>query len=453
MRWFLMSSPILRGGNLIVTEAGIRDGVRQVMIPLWNAWHFFALYANAADGGRGYAASASTASTDVLDRYLLAKLREFVETMTTQLDAYEIAAACDTMRSFLDVLTNWYIRRSRDRFWDSDNTLGASTTAAFDTLYTALEVTTRTVAPLLPLTTEEIWRGLTGGRSVHLQDWPDLGSLPADHALVAGMDRAREVCSVVSSLRKGAGLRARLPLAEVVVVTADPVALQPFSAIIADEVNVRSVVLRDAEQAHEGDFGVTRRLTVNARVAGPRLGKDVQAAIRAAKAGDWTTDAEGTVTAGGIPLVDGEYAVETVVAGQDLAASGATGAAGAAGVAADVNAPTRAVAVLPGGGFVVLDTDVSPELAVEGVANDLVRAVQQTRRESGLHVSDRISLSLAGAELMTQAAHEHRERIMAQTLAEHLSVATHVDDLVAGDGVVEATVGDGLTVRIKVVKR
>ncbi len=453
MRWFLMSSPILRGGNLIVTEAGIRDGVRQVMIPLWNAWHFFALYANAAGGGRGYAASASTASTDVLDRYLLAKLREFVETMTTQLDAYEIAAACDTMRSFLDVLTNWYIRRSRDRFWDSDNTLGASTTAAFDTLYTALEVTTRTVAPLLPLTTEEIWRGLTGGRSVHLQDWPDPGSLPADHALVAGMDRAREVCSAVSSLRKGAGLRARLPLAEVVVVTADPVALQPFSAIIADEVNVRSVVLRDAEQAHEGDFGVTRRLTVNARVAGPRLGKDVQAAIRAAKAGDWTTDAEGTVTAGGIPLVDGEYAVETVVAGQDLAASGATGAAGAAGVAADVNAPSRAVAVLPGGGFVVLDTDVSPELAVEGVANDLVRAVQQTRRESGLHVSDRISLSLAGAELMTQAAHEHRERIMAQTLAEHLSVATHVDDLVAGDGVVEATVGDGLTVRIKVVKR
>ena len=207
------------------------------------------------------------------------------------------------------------------------------------------------------------------------------------------------------------------------------------------------VVLRDAEQAHEGDFGVTRRLTVNARVAGPRLGKDVQAAIRAAKAGDWTTDAEGTVTAGGIALQDGEYAVETVVAGQESAASGAAWAA------ADVNAPSRAVAVLPGGGFVVLDTDVSPELAIEGVANDLVRAVQQTRREAGLHISDRISLSIAGAELLTRAAHEHRERIMAQTLAEHLSVATHVDDLVAGDGVVETTVGDGLPVRIKVVKR
>ena len=96
MRWFLMSSPILRGGNLVVTEGGIRDGVRQVMIPLWNAWHFFALYANAAGGGKGYAATASTASTDLLDRYLLAKLREFVEAMTAQLDSYDIAAACDT---------------------------------------------------------------------------------------------------------------------------------------------------------------------------------------------------------------------------------------------------------------------------------------------------------------------------------------------------------------------
>ena len=440
MRWFLMSSPILRGGNLIVTEAGIRDGVRQVMIPLWNAWHFFALYANAAGAGTGYAATASTASTDVLDRYLLAKLREFVETMTEQLDGYEIASACDTMRGFLDVLTNWYIRRSRDRFWDSDNTLAPTTRAAFDTLATALEVVTRTVAPLLPLTTEEIWRGLTGGRSVHLQDWPDPTTLPADHALVAGMDRAREVCSVVSSLRKAAGLRARLPLAELTVVVADPAGLEPFSAIITDEINVRTVVLHDVEAAHASDFGVTRRLTVNARAAGPRLGKQVQDAIRAAKSGDWSQDAAGTVVAGGITLVDGEYAVETVVAGD-------------AGSAAGGQDPRRAVAVLPGGGFVVLDTDVSPELAIEGIANDLVRAVQQARRDAGLHVSDRISLSLAGPELMQLAAHEHRDRLMAQTLCEHLSVATHSSDLEVGDGVVETSVGDGLPVRIRVVRR
>ena len=278
MRWFLMSSPILRGGNLIVTEQGIRDGVRQVIIPLWNAWSFFSLYANAARGGEGYDAQWSTASTDVLDRYLLAKLREFVATMQSQMDAYEIANACDTMRSFLDVLTNWYIRRSRDRFWGGED---ESATAAFDTLYTTLETVCRVVAPLLPLTTEEIWRGLTGGRSVHLTDWPSYDDLPEDHALVASMDRAREVCSTVSALRKANQLRARLPLAALTVVTADPAALQGFTDVIRDEVNVKEVRLVDLGTADEAGFGLTQRLVVNARAAGPRLGRDVQTVIKA----------------------------------------------------------------------------------------------------------------------------------------------------------------------------
>ena len=442
MRWFLMSSPILRGGNLIVTEQGIRDGVRQVMIPLWNAWYFFALYANAARGGRGYAAApvhASAASSSVLDRYLLAKLREFVETMTRQMDGYEIAGACDTMRGFLDVLTNWYIRRSRDRFWDSEDTLGESTQAAFDTLWTALEVLTRTVAPLLPLTTEEIWRGLTGERSVHLTDWPDAGELPQDEALVAGMDRARVICSVASSLRKADGLRARLPLARLTVVAADPAALVPFADIVADEVNVKAVDFVDLATAHEAEFGVSQRLTVNARAAGPRLGREVQTVIKGAKSGDWLRTEEGTVVCAGVVLVDGEYAVETVVA--DVPGGGATAAG------------SRAVAVLPGGGFVVLDTEVTEALAIEGIANDLVRAVQQARREAGLDISDRIVLRLAGAEPMQVAAHEHRDRLMAETLAEQLSVLTHVEDLTVTAGTVETTVGDGIPVRIEVVRR
>src|SRR6476660_8852905 len=178
MRWFLMSSPILRGGNLIVTEQASRHVVRQVIIPRWNAWSFFSFYPNAARGGEGYRAQWSTGSTDVLDRYLLAKLREYVETAQSQLDVYDIAGACDSTRSFLDVLTNWYIRRSRERFWDGD-------ADAFDTLHTVLEVVCRATAPLMPLTTEEVWRGLTGERSVHLTDWPSADDLPADESLVA----------------------------------------------------------------------------------------------------------------------------------------------------------------------------------------------------------------------------------------------------------------------------
>src|SRR5690606_20595066 len=233
MRWFLMSSPILRGGNLVVTEQGIREGVRQVLIPLWNSWSFFSLYANALGGaeGPGYEAKWSTASRDPLDRYLLAKLREFVEETTARLDEYDIAGACDSTRGFTDVLTNWYIRRSRERFWASGEAAEetvADAQRACDTLYTALEVLTRVAAPLLPLTAEELWRGLTGGRSVHLTDWPDADLLPADHDLVVAMDTARAVCSSASALRKSNKLRNRLPLRDLTVVVpgaATPAAL------------------------------------------------------------------------------------------------------------------------------------------------------------------------------------------------------------------------------------
>ncbi|MDQ2852761.1 MAG: isoleucine--tRNA ligase, partial [Actinomycetota bacterium] len=311
MRWFLMASPILRGGNLVVTEQGIRDGVRQVMMPLWSSWYFFSLYANAD----GYDAKWSTASEDVLDRYLLAKVRDLVETVGRQLDVYDIASACDSVAGFLDVLTNWYIRRSRERFWDSATDGSSATHAAFDTLYTALEVLTRVAAPLLPLETEQIWRGLTGGASVHLTDWPVADDLPSDDALVEAMDRARAICSTTSSLRKAHQLRVRLPLPSVTVVVPNPAALADFTDVIADEINVREVRLADLADATQEEFGVTQRLAVNARAAGPRLGREVQVAIKGSKSGDWSVSDDGIVTSGGLALQEGEYTLETVVSG------------------------------------------------------------------------------------------------------------------------------------------
>ncbi len=396
MRWFLMASPILRGGNLVVTEQGIRDGVRQVLIPLWNSWYFFALYANAAD----HEVTPSTDSGDRLDRYLLAKTRQFVEQMTEQLDAYAVADACDTTRGFLDVLTNWYIRRSRDRFWST----GAATDhEAFATLATVLEVVCRATAPLLPLTTEEIWRGLTGGRSVHLGDYPRPEELPGDDVLVTAMDQVREVCSATSALRKAQQLRNRLPLAGLTVVVADPAALAGFEPIVEGEANVKQVRLVAADSAEAAAYGVQQRLVVNARAAGPRLGKDVQTAIRGAKAGDWSLDADGGVVAGGLELVEGEYSLETVV-----------------GVAeSDI-----VTAMLPGGGFVVLETAVTPELAREGHARDLIRTVQQARRDAGLEVSDRIELSLSGDADLRAAVGAHEELIRSETLTTTL----HLND-------------------------
>ena len=434
MRWFLMSSGILRGSNLVVTEEGIREGVRQVLIPLWNSWSFFSLYANAFDGGKGYTAQWSTASTDPLDRYLLAKLRAMVETVQGQMDAYDIPGACESVRQFVDAMTNWYIRRSRERFWDTAAGDGAVARAAFDTLYTTLEVLTRVAAPLLPLVTEEIWRGLTGGRSVHLEDWPDAADLPADDALVAAMDQVRAVCSTGSSLRKAEKLRVRLPLPQLTVVTNDPEGLRPFTGIVADELNVKAVTVLDVAEAHESDFGISQRLVVNARAAGPRLGRDVQTAIKGSKTGDWSVADDGTVTSGGLALVEGEYVVETVV---DVEQAG-----------------SHTTGMLPGGGFVVLDTDVSPELEVEGAARDLVRAVQQARRDAGFDVSDRISLEVTGAELVYRAVLGHRELVTGETLATELSVTPNLDDLDRdGEGVTEVVIGERDPARLRVTRR
>jgi isoleucyl-tRNA synthetase len=381
MRWFLMSSPILRGGNLVVTEEGIRDGVRQVLIPLWNAWYFFALYTNAA----GRDARWSADSSDELDRYLLARLRIFVGDVRDRLDRYDIASACDAVAEYVELLTNWYIRRSRDRFW-------AGSAEAIDTLYTTLEVLCRTVAPLLPLVSEEVWRGLTGQRSVHLSDWPIVDNLPDDPDLVGRMERARAVCSAASSIRKATGIRARQPLRSLTVATASAAELEPLVPIIAAEVNVREVVLTSADAV---DAPVSQRLTVNARAAGPRLGRDVQTVIKASKSGDWSVSPEGLVVAGGIELADGEYTLETTLA-ESGSASG----------------------LLPGGGFVVLDTEVTAELAAEGVARDVIRAVQQERRDAGLDVTDRIWLTLTADAETREAVEAHRELIAAETLAE-----------------------------------
>ncbi|HEX3932905.1 MAG TPA: isoleucine--tRNA ligase [Nocardioides sp.] len=396
MRWFLMQSPILRGGNLIVTEQAIREGVRQVLIPLWSCWYFFTLYANAACPG-GYDAQRSTASDHPMDRYLLAKTRQYVEESTRQLDDYEVANACDTTQRFLEVLSNWYIRRSRHRFWSADGNVDE---AAFDTLFTVLETVCRVTAPMLPLTAEEVWRGLTGERSVHLTDWPTAVDLPEDAALVAAMDQVRDVCSAGSALRKGALLRNRLPLSQLTVVVAGAERLKGFEEIVADELNVRSVRLLGVDHPDAETFGVSQRLSVNARAAGPRLGGDVQVAIRAARSGDWAVSESGVVTAGGLELHEGEYTLETVASGGEDSATG----------------------LLPGGGFVVLDTAVTPELEAEGVARDLVRAVQQARREAGLEVSDRIGLTISADASAADAARTHADLIRRETLATSLEV-------------------------------
>ncbi|GAA1358545.1 isoleucine--tRNA ligase [Arthrobacter rhombi] len=400
MRWFLMSSPILRGGNLVVTEQGIRDGVRQVILPLWNVYSFFTLYTNSANGGAGYEAKLRhDGYTDPLDTYLLANTGALVSEVGARLDDYDVSGACDALRSYLDMLTNWYVRRSRDRFFAED-------TDAFDALYTALEALCRVAAPLLPLVAEEIWRGLTGGRSVHLTDWPAADAFGEDAGLVERMDLIRQICSTGSSLRKAAKLRVRLPLQQLTVVVPGAATLESGADTIAEELNLRHVRLVDAADASPEEFGIEQKLVVNARAAGPRLGKNVQVAIKGSKSGDWSLT-DGVVTSGGLALEPGEYTLETVVSdGHD---GGST-----------------AVSMLPGGGFVVLDTELTDELEAEGTARDMVRAIQQARKDAELQVSDRIRTTISAPQDVIDALHANAELVRRETLTVDL-------ELVPGD--------------------
>jgi isoleucyl-tRNA synthetase len=407
MRWFLMSSPILRGGNLVVTAQGIREGVRQALLPLWNSYYFFALYANAEN----YQARARTDSKNVLDRYILAKTKAAVEEIAEQLDGYGIAGACQTLRDYLELLTNWYIRRSRSRFWD-----GAP--EALDTLWTVLETVTRAAAPLLPLTTEMIWRGLTGGASVHLEDWPDVTGWPSDSDLAGTMDLTRNVCSAALSLRKARQLRVRLPLASLTVAHPEAPRLREFADIIKDEVNVKDLVL-SGDPASLGEF----QLTVNPRVLGPRLGKRVQEVIKAVKAGDWSADGE-VVTAAGVELRPGEYELKLV--------------------AAD---PDSTTAVGGSGGLIALNTVVTPQLEAEGTARDVIRVIQQARRDAGLDVSDRITLVVGADGGVADAVRAHAAFIAGETLATELTVVPAAEVTAAPQ-----PVGDGGEVRVTVVR-
>ena len=397
MRWFLMSSPILRGGNLMVTEEGIREGVRQVMLPLWSTYYFFTLYAGAANRGAGILGKtmddARVASLPVMDRYVLAKTAELVRTVTAQMEEFDIPGASEALAQYMDLLTNWYVRTQRDRFWEEN-------ADAFDTLYTVLETVTRLAAPLLPLETEEIWRGLTGGRSVHLTDYPVAPDAWDDASLGGAMDLAREVVSVAHSIRKREQIRVRQPLSTLEVAVENSGAIGPYLGLIASELNVKFVIAVTPE-AFKRANPVQRRLTVNARAAGPRIGKSVQQAIAGSKSGDWS-EVVGVVTAGGIVLEEGEFELDTVIGGE-----------GDDAVAA---------AVLPSGGFVAVDTTLTPELEAEGYARDLVRAIQDQRKAEGLNVGDRITLVLTVPQERVPAVEAHLELIAREVLATSLAV-------------------------------
>ncbi len=386
LRWYLMGSPIVRGGDLRLDDSGIDDVLRQVIIPIWNAYYFFALYANAD----GIQAKPRASSEELLDRYILAKTRQLTEAVTSHMEAYDLPGATAELEGFIDSLNNWYIRRSRDRFWAPSRPSSADDKQdAYDTLFTVLTTLARLLAPFLPLVSEEIYRGLTGESSVHLCDWPDPSELPADPQLVSAMDRVRDVCSTGLRVREDEGIRVRQPLPSLTVAGHGVDALAPFISLVADEVNVKEVLLSGDLTAY-GQFV----LRPNGQELGPRLGKDAQEVFTAARKGNWEANADGTVTVAGHVLSHGEF---------QLALNPSEG--------------TTAAALRTNDALVALDTAVSAELATEGIARDVIRAVQAERKNQDLDVTDRIELSIAADAKIIEAVEAHLTYVCEQVLA------------------------------------
>jgi isoleucyl-tRNA synthetase len=416
LRWYLCSSPILRGGDLNIDKDGksIAEVVRLVIHPIWNAYSFFCLYAN-ADGIR---AKARTDASGVLDRYVLAKLRTTLERVTAAMDAYDLAGACAEIRTFLDALNNWYIRRSRQRFWREE--VDQDKRDAYDTLYTVLTTLCRMAAPFLPLVTEEVHRGLTGAKSVHLADWPEAARLPQDARLVEDMDRVRAVCSTVLGLRDDKRLPVRQPLEELAISGLD---FAGYEELLREETNVKRVVASAMQ--------VKKEVILNFKTAGPRLGSQVKDFAAAIKRGAYFHPGsdEGLLRSNEVAGVElsaasHEFSIRLVPEGLD---------------------PRYAVAVVPGSRVIVgLDTVVSPELKREGVARNLVRVIQQARKDAKFHVSDRIRLRVAGDAALGEAVRVHRDYIATQTLAQELELAPPEKGMFVAEGEVgegKATVG------------
>jgi isoleucyl-tRNA synthetase len=265
---------------------------------------------------------------------------------------------------------------------------------------------------------EDIWKGLTGGRSVHLADWPSAEDLPADHALVEAMDAVRDIASVGLFMRKARKLRVRLPLAKATVATGHAERLAPFADLLKDELNVKAVEFDSDVSAYSKSD-----LKLVPRVLGPRLGKDVQRVIKAVKSGDWTVE-DGTVTAGGVALEEGEYELTMVAVDAE-----------------------HTEALPNGAGVIVLDTEVTPELAAEGVARDVVRVIQQARKDADLDVSDRVTVTLDAAAEVREAVETHLAFVKAETLALELAFAGLPDDATNGEA------GEGHTVKAAASKR
>jgi isoleucyl-tRNA synthetase len=387
-RWYFFTSKQPWDGYRFSIPA-VGEQVRGFLLPLWNVYGFYALYANAA--GESYERSGPSTA---LDEWILARLAETTATVGERLEAYDATVAGRAIASFVDDLSNWYVRCSRRRFWDADP-------AAFGTLHTCLVTVAKLLAPFCPFVADEIYDNLDGGEpSVHLCDWPAETAVDVD--LLWDMERVRESVEMGRAARAHAKVKMRQPLRAAVVVAAgrEREAIERHRDVIREELNVKEIrFVAEADQLGSVE------VKPNYRTMGPRFGKAMPQAAAAVAALD-PSGAAAAVRGGGTVGVNVEGTEHQLTADDLLLAM----------------QPLEGYQVeREGSHAVALELEIDDELHREGLAREIVHAVQNARKAAGLDVSDRISLSLGGDEDLLTAAREHEATVAGEVLATKVS--------------------------------
>jgi isoleucyl-tRNA synthetase len=400
LRIFLMRSPVTRADDLCYSDEGVKEVLKGILLPLWNAYSFFITYANIDKIEPG---EAPTDVANPMDRWILSVCETMVRDVGAGLEAYDMQRAIDPMVDFIDALNNWYIRRSRRRFWRSGS--DSDKLEAYQVLNRVLKRLTLLLAPIAPFISETMWQNLRRdgeAASVHLARYPEYDQAYRDEGLEWKMAAVRKAVSMGRALRYQHELKIRQPLASVQLVTRETrerAVLLEMEDIIRDELNVKEVLFREDEEEL-----VRYSAKANFRLLGKELGKDMKEGAALIE------QLSGRQIAG---LLEGS-SLMVEVAGKSIEITKDK---------VEVRREEReGLKVLNEGSLTVaLDTDISQELLDEGNIRDLVRGVQTLRKDSGLAVTDRILLSIYGSEAFKRALDSHREFVSSETLASALA--------------------------------
>ncbi len=367
-RLYLYQTNAMLIGDLLFDEAGIQDAYQQIILPYWNACNFYISYANIDGFLPGQCIEPS--SDNQLDQWMLAKLHETRRLITENMDAYQVNKYVEYLASLIDGLTNWYIRRSRRRFWS--NGMSGDKENAYETLYYVLVCTTKLFAPVAPIISEKMYKVLTGGFSVHLEKWPEIPKAFANEDLIAHVALVREIIYLARSIRNRNRIKNRQPLSCLKVALPDPsknVVITAFKDTIAEELNVKDVVLLDeAENIAEVKYAP------NFQEIRDRYPQQIPEIIRAVKSGKFQLGKETVV----LQMEQGEASFDREIILVTYQAR-------------------EGQHVASGQGIVVsLDLTLTDELKAEGFARDIVRHIQDARKKIGCDIADHISLAFEG---------------------------------------------------------